>query len=195
MNTDSLVFQAKSFYNAYIALERIHLTCDNPTHYLSPMIVNGAFSIEITLKAILAKNQIAYDKEHHLVVLFQMLPETFKNELLGYLVEKAPEYKDPDKFAEEFLLISNAFADWRYVFENGAPAIDIRFLSAFANAAICTMFSHYNIDYIPSVDAAKTDEAIEELFRQNRETYKSKNILAIQKKMENLQVEAGGEET
>ena len=63
MNSTLLVYQAKSFYNAYIALEQ--LSRENPDALLlllAPLIVNGAFSIELTLKAILAKNQISNKK-------------------------------------------------------------------------------------------------------------------------------------
>lgn len=178
-----LIYQAKSFYNAYIALEQINQSCDPPMMYFIPMLVNGAFSIEITLKSILVENQIEYGKEHNLVVLFQKLPDSFKTELLGHLIEKAPEYKDIDKCVEELILISNAFVDWRYAFEGKpAPAFDMRFLSAFANAAIWTMFSHYNVDIIPSTEKKKSDEEIEEMFRKNREDCKENNLNYIQKR-------------
>lgn len=57
-----LVFQAKSFYNAYIALEQISRQSEDDLLLLIPTIVNGAFSCELTLKAILAKNKIEYEK-------------------------------------------------------------------------------------------------------------------------------------
>jgi len=184
INTDVLVYQAKQFYNAYIALDQINRVCENPLMYYIPMVVNGAFSIEITLKAILAKNQIDYGKEHNLLVLFELLPDSFQTELVGYLMQKAPEYKDANKFNEELILISNAFVDWRYFFEGKpAPALDSRFLAAFANAAIWTMFSHYNVDYVPSSSKDKTEEEIEEMFRQNREDCKKANLFLIQKKL------------
>ena len=182
MNTGPLIYQAKSFYNAYIALEQIHQSCGHPTMYYVPMIVNGAFSIEITLKAILAENHIEYEKAHNLVILYQLLPDKFKIELLDHLFEKAPEYSDMDKCAEEFVLISNAFVDWRYSFEGrSAPAFDSRFLSAFANAAIWTMLSHYDVDVVPSVKISKNAEEIEELFRKNRAECMEVNLKAIQK--------------
>ena len=78
IRNEFLIYQAKSFYNAYIALEQINQLCDKPLMYYVPMLVNGAFSIEITLKAILSENQIDYGKEHNLVVLFQQLPELFR---------------------------------------------------------------------------------------------------------------------
>lgn len=188
MRTEFLIFQAKSFYNAYIALEQINQSCEQPTVYYVPMLVNGAFSIEITLKAILAENNIEYGKEHNLVVLFQQLPDDFKIELLSHLLEKAPEYADMDKCAEELILISNAFVDWRYAFEGkSAPAFDLRFLSAFANAAIWTMISHYNVDVVSYIDKTKTDEEIEEMFRKNREDGLVTNLKLIQKKRKKTQ--------
>ena len=60
IQTEFLVFQAKSFYNAYIALEQLNQSCEPPLLYYVPMIVNGAFSIEISLKALLAINHIEY---------------------------------------------------------------------------------------------------------------------------------------
>lgn len=182
IQTNYLVYQAKSFYNAYIALEQIHQVSDDKMLYYVPVMVYGAFSIEITLKAILAKNEVEYGKEHNLLTLFRLLPESFGIELLGYLYEKAPEYRDTDKCAEELVLISNAFTDWRYAFEgNLAPAFDLRFLSAFANAAIWTMFSHYNVDLTPTTNT-KTNEEVEEMIRLNREKCIENNLLSIQKK-------------
>ena len=88
-----------------------------------------------------------------------------------------------DKCAEELVLISNVFVDWRYAFEGKpAPAFDTRFLSAFANAAIWTMFSHYNVDVVSSTEKTKSDEEIEELFRRNREDCKDANMNYIQRK-------------
>lgn len=184
MNTDFLVYQAKSFYNAYIALDQINQASDDQLLYFIPTLVNGAFSIEITLKAILAKNQINYGKEHNLLILFRLLPNSFQRELFLHLTEKAPEYMDADKCFDELVLISNAFADWRYAFEDKpVPALQTRFLSAFANAAIWTMFSHYNVDLVPSTIPHKTDEEIDEMLRKNRETCIDANVTMIQKKL------------
>ena len=67
MNADLLVYQAKSFYNAYIALDQLSRDDSDALLLLfAPLIVNGAFSTELTLKAILAKNKIEYGKEHNL---------------------------------------------------------------------------------------------------------------------------------
>lgn len=143
MNADLLVYQAKAFYNAYIALDQLSRD-DSDTLLLlfAPLVVNGAFSVELALKAILAKNQIEYGKEHNLLILFQMLPKSFQQELWAYLIEKAPEYAGSEKGLDELILLSNAFVDWRYAFEGKpVPAIESRFLAAFANAAVHTTTS------------------------------------------------------
>ena len=111
-----------------------------------------------------------------------MLPESFQKEIVAHLVEKAPEYEDPAKRVEELILLSNAFVDWRYAFEERlVPAIESRFLAAFANAAIWTMFSHYNVDLIPRAKAEMDDE-IEQKISANREKCKAANLRMIQKK-------------
>jgi len=184
IQTDFLVYQAKSFYNAYIALEQINTGNDNQLLYCVPIIVNGAFSIEITIKAILAKNSIEYGKEHNLYVLFKLLPEPFQNELLDYLIRKAPEYADTKKCFDEMVLLSNAFTDWRYCFEgNPAPALESRFLAAFANAAICTMFSHYNVDFVRANSKEKTIEEVDAMIQENREQHINENLRIINKKL------------
>lgn len=189
MNADLLVYQAKSFYNAYIALDQ--LSRDNPDTLLllfAPLVVNGTFSAELALKAILAKNQIEYGKEHNLLILFQMLPKSFQQELWAYLTEKAPEYADSEKRLDNLILLSNAFVDWRYAFEGKpVPAIESRFLAAFANATIRTMFSHYNTDLQPSTKA-ESDDAIEQKFCENREKCKEINLKMIQKKTKEHQL-------
>lgn len=189
MNADLLVYQAKSFYNAYIALDQLgRYDSDSLLLLLSPLVVNGAFSIELALKAILAKNQIEYGKEHNLLLLFRMIPKSFQNELLKYLLEKASEYQAPEKCFDELLLLSNAFIDWRYAFEESpTPAISLRFLSAFSNAAIRTMFAHYNTDLAPFAKAETNDE-IEQKFRENREKCKEINLKMIQKKTKERQL-------
>ena len=189
MNADLLVYQAKAFYNAYIALDQLSRD-DSDTLLLlfAPLVVNGAFSVELALKAILAKNQIEYGKEHNLLILFQMLPKSFQQELWTFLIEKAPEYADPKKGLDELVLLSNAFVDWRYAFEGKRlPAIGLRFLSAFANAAIRTMFSHYNTDLRP-VAKTESDNAIEQKFRDNCEKCKEINLKMIKKKTKEHQL-------
>lgn len=186
IKSDYLVYQAKSFYNAHIALEQISQQCETPLLYSVPTIVNGAFSIELALKAILAKNHIDYGKEHNLMVLFKMLPTLFQEQLVSKLLDRAPAYADAKKLKEEFVLISNAFVDWRYCFEdNPVPAFDIHFLYAFAAAAIYTMYRHYNVDYVRRYEekpSDEDDERIDEEIRKNREQCIEKNLRIIEKR-------------
>lgn len=51
MQAEFLVFQAKSFYNAYLNLERIDMQSGDFL-FTVPMLVNGAFSIELCLKCV-----------------------------------------------------------------------------------------------------------------------------------------------
>ena len=185
LNDNMLVFEAKSFYNAYIALEQLDRDNDHPPMLFHiPMIVNGAFAIEITFKAILTKNQIEYGKEHNLAVLFLKLPESFRREIVGSFIQTAPEYLDMRRLSDELIILSNAFVDWRYGFEkNSVPALDMRFLSVFANAAICVMLSHYNVNVFPSTSEMKSEAEIEKQFQDNRDQFRRKNLDTIQKKL------------
>lgn len=182
MKPDVLVYQAKSFYNAYINLEKIYLESNEMMFYM-PMLVNGAFSIELTLKAILTKNNIPYKLDHNLTVLFNKLPSDIQQQIWTFMAEKAPEYADTQKATEELLLISNAFIDCRYCFEDRlVPAFDSRFLSAFANAAIYVMFKlGYNV-YVVEHEKDKTDKEIEAMFEKNRREYIDKMIQEIDKR-------------
>ncbi len=171
MNETFLIYQAKSFYNAYIALEQIKIE-EDPFIYLVPMLVNGAFSVELTLKAILTKQGIEYKNEHNLKVLFDKLPLNIQNELWDYLEKKKPEYADTQKRETELIIMSDAFVKWRYCFEGkSAPSFDINFLSAFANAAIYIMFHlGYNTFIKPTI-TTETDDEIEKKFEDNRNSF------------------------
>ena len=177
MGTDFIIYEAKAFYNAYIALEQLNREYEDKMLLYIPIFVNGAFSIEITLKAILFKQGIEYGKEHNLFILFEMLPEAIQNEIWSHLAEKAPEYANQQRRTDELMLISNTFVDYRYVFEGKTvPAVDTRFLSAFANAAIWTMFSlGYNLFLVPGT-SEKTEQEIDAIFENNR----AESIQAIQ---------------
>lgn len=182
VNDAFLIYQAKSFYNAYIALEQIKNEND-PIMYLIPMLANGAFSVELALKAILTKQGIKYKNEHNLKVLFDKLPSNIQNDLWNYLVTKKPEYADTQKRETELIIMSDAFVKCRYCFEgDGAPAFDINFLSAFANAAIYTMFNlGYNTYITPSVHT-ETDAEIEKKIEDNRNSFLQSSTKYIKSK-------------
>lgn len=152
------IYQAKSFYNAYINLERIHAQAGGLS-FFAPMAINGAFAIEITIKAILLNLNIPFEKEHNLAVLFNLLPEEVQNEIWNWVKEKTPEYADEEKRNEELILISEVFKQCRYIYEFDIPPFDTRFLSSFANATIGVMFKlGLNVDFeLTDCDESETE--------------------------------------
>lgn len=180
-----LIYQAKAFYNAAINLELLDRQSDHESGdflFQTPAAVNAAFSIEITLKAILTCEGIEYKREHNLFVLYTLLPEHAQYLVFKWVREKTPEY-DNDAFVKEFILISDAFKQWRYSFENGIkPAFDMRFLMSFATAAIATMFElGYNVDISPA-EKEKSDEEILQMFEDNRREAVDVNLDYIRRK-------------
>ena len=149
-----------------------------------PRVVNGAFSIEIGLKAILINQNITYEREHNLVVLFNLLPENIQKVIWDWVSEKAPEYADEEKRNMEFVLLSDAFKQWRYAYEGAVPAIEGRFLSALANAVIGIMFSlGYNVKYVRAT-TDKTEEEIDQMIEENRNQFIAKNSIYISNKID-----------
>lgn len=184
MKNPFLIYQAKSFYNAYLALEQIKPADD--LLLIVPTLVNGAFSIELTIKAILVEQGIHYDKEHNLKILFDKLPAEIQKRIWGFLATKVPEFSDITKCENELLIMSEAFVQWRYSFEDeGAPSVDRRFLAGLANAAIFVMFDlGYNTFYTSSPVPHNTEKyaEVDAMIEQNRKTFLEKNGGIVQKK-------------
>ena len=62
MRSDFLVYEAKSFYNAYISLEQLSKADTTPELLLyAPMVVNGSFSMQLRL---IEKSKIHCAREH-----------------------------------------------------------------------------------------------------------------------------------
>lgn len=181
MKNLTLIYQAKSFYNAYIALEQ--LKPDDEFLLFVPRLVNGAFSVELVIKAILTEKNISYDKVHNLKILFDKLPLDIQNKIWECLAEKAPEYSDAAKRETELLLISEAFEQCRYCFKgNITAAFDVRFLSAFANACISVMFALGYNSFITERTVSPEDFAeIDAKIENNR----NESIKRIQKIIQN----------
>ena len=77
MNILGLKYQAGSFLTAYINLvilndRSLNIKPSSPI-FTIPMIVNGAFAAELSLKAILSSCGINYEKSHNLLYLFTIL--------------------------------------------------------------------------------------------------------------------------
>jgi hypothetical protein len=171
MNRVSLLFEATSFYNAFINLEKINDVLGK-VKLIPPVIVNGAFSIELSLKAILTIADIDYKKEHSIKRLFNMLPKDIQEQIWSWIAEKTPEYANVHICNDELSMISDAFIKWRYLFEGDpAPAIDMRFLSIFANATFGVMASlNPEIELVETSTELSADE-IEKQFVDNRKLF------------------------
>lgn len=182
MNKEWLAYEAKSFYNAYLNLEWMNQNAGE-IEFFVPMAVNGAFSIELSIKAILVHLSIPYDREHNLLALFRLLPVQIQDIFWRYLAWKVPEYADEKRRQDELVMISNVFVDWRYGFEGKpAPAFESRFLSAFANTAIWVMFA-LGINYnLVQTEDGKTDEEIADMIDQKRAETMKRILAKVDKK-------------
>lgn len=91
MDTTKLRYLAGSFLTAYINLCAMNAEVEDPI-FVVPMVVNGAFSAELSLKAILAENGIEYGKEHNLLYLFSLLPDDMLQEVVQRSWERTPAF-------------------------------------------------------------------------------------------------------
>lgn len=119
-------FQAASFLRAY---ER----CVNPPDQglSNPAIVCAAFSAELGLKELLRQRGIAFEREHKLLKLLELLPP---EELQAIRAELAAHWPDLDS---QLANASNAFVVWRYFFESPGPImVNSKFLAALAGVVL-----------------------------------------------------------
>lgn len=132
--TDAVV-NGQLFYDTAILLEKEY-DLQNPKkaqlEYCVPTIVNFAMAIEITIKAVLIKNDIYFAKTHNLEELFVLLPELCRVIIISSLL-RIYNTTDEDMLLYRIYEISNAFTDWRYcVLNNKDLRIDYGFLRSFA---------------------------------------------------------------
>ena len=106
---------------------------DNVINKQIAFIVNKAFACELYLKLILLENNINfYDlrgKDRHLLYkLYSKLDNNFKTSLNSHMKSKGFNNID-----EKINKISNAFIDWRYIFESyeKIASLDFLFLNEF----------------------------------------------------------------
>lgn len=128
--------------------------------YTIPSIVNSAFACEVYLKALLLYHGIPYKKLlkskkwHETKELYGVLPDNLKDRIRLTVMNNYGGIWE-DAFGYDLLdNISNAFLDWRYIYEgketrNGkrikraSHHIDISFLTVFRNTlreACCQLF-------------------------------------------------------
>ena len=72
-----------------------------------PYIVNSSFALELYLKSILIAEKIYYKNEHCLTRLFELIPDSIKNELIL-------KCKDLNVLLRKY---DNAFIEFRYHYE------------------------------------------------------------------------------
>ncbi len=121
--------------------------------YTTPATVNSAFACEVYLKALLVYYDNPLPKQHELEKLFELLPDKTKEWIMLTVIKFHGAWKDA--FGYNLLdNISNAFLNWRYIYEgketrNGKRIerssfhIDISFLTVFRNTlreACCQLF-------------------------------------------------------
>ena len=106
--------------------------------YYIPADVNSAFACEVFLKTILKWYDIKPPKSHKLKDLYEATPENVRAFIKSTVLNKYGKWNDWLK--REYLeMLSNAFHDFRYIYEydftkNGTLRIEAGFLFAFRNA-------------------------------------------------------------
>lgn len=176
MDTLKLRYQAGSFLNTYINLCAMNAEAKDLT-FVIPMVVNGAFAAELSLKAILTENGIEYSNVHSLLYLFMLLPDDFALEVINRSMERAPAFRDFQVWENQLFLISDAFEEWRYSYEaKHSLILDTNFLQAFVQALNSTLTAHYGSVKAEPVDTMEEDEEIEKKFQNATESQKQAAI-------------------
>lgn len=93
---------------------------------ICPAIVNYAFACELYIKYLLQINGVEQCRKHKLTDLFGLLPETSQQEIRTKM--------NTANFNQELNSISNAFVDWRYIYEKNNAFLHIDFLRRFCVA-------------------------------------------------------------
>lgn len=94
---------------------------------LIPGLVCRVFSVELSFKAII-KAKGGNGRGHKLEKLFKEIPEAERS-----LIIKETSLSE-SQFYEKLCAVSNAFVDWRYIYEKGQENLDYKFLTDLAGA-------------------------------------------------------------
>lgn len=93
-----------------------------------PVVVNAAFSCELSIKAILNQCNISVPRNkdaHRIDTLFHILPIELQN--------KIADEMNRFNFDLDLQSISNVFVEWRYLFEKDVASLPFDFLMTMAN--------------------------------------------------------------
>lgn len=104
-----------------------------PVHALCPMIVSYAFAAELYLKSMASLGRaMPTAKTHKLKVLFgRLCPDLQASISQRYTVRTG---RTPQELDGDLAAFSDAFADWRYVFEGEGQQVRVNILIAFVKA-------------------------------------------------------------
>lgn len=101
-----------------------------------PAITLKAFTCELALKAMVAKNELTYGSIHELDQLYEKISEDDKKKVSDFVVfemkKKDASYGQSD-FEKDLKEHAKLFVDWRYFFEKNVKA-DLSFVTALFNA-------------------------------------------------------------
>ena len=124
MTPASVLSLSKEFHRGFELCYGNGLPANNGVkNAIVPGVVCLAFSIELALKAILVGRNSS-SGGHHYVDLFAKLPDEIKTEIERLTIG------DEGSFTNRLEAVSNAFVEWRYIFEEpGYHSIDIEFLA------------------------------------------------------------------
>ncbi len=92
----------------------------------APFVVNATFACEMYLKALQSITNEA-ENTHNLSQLFKHLPNKLKDKINKLTKEKSTGFLIDGKilFKDHIKTISNAFVEWRYIYEKETASINI----------------------------------------------------------------------
>ncbi len=121
--------QAIAFFQAGSRCEAdFRLTPNVTNHLAAPAIVCYAFAIERDIKLLNHMVQASVKKKHNLIDLFNTLPKDYIQVIVKYYGLSEVELR------EAIQTVSNAFVEWRYLYEQNGAIMSITVL---ANICIC----------------------------------------------------------
>lgn len=109
---------ARQFKNAIDSNEKIMFKKDGFINKIFPYIVNKSFSCEVYLKMIIKNNGDSYDKVHSIIDLLEL--SKIRTEFENYIITGADAngiVYEKKQLNEGLESISNAFVNWRYIYE------------------------------------------------------------------------------
>ena len=119
-----MIDQANAFFQAGSRCEADFRLSPNVRNTLiAPAVVCYAFALEIYMKLLCHITQISVKKNHNLIEQFDALPESAIKIMAKHYRTSEPELR------KDIEAISNAFVEWRYLYEKNEAQISITVLS------------------------------------------------------------------